>query len=404
MYKDIKQFFKKNASHLVPSNKLTKQLKTFRLTWSTKSDEYIDFLGSNLLGVYNIKFSKIDDDLLMESTLRISNYEKLQKEIFKVKGIEKNFNIGSNIIYQTLLYLIYKYITSKDLNKEEREAGIYESCLIMQYRMFTSLHSHYFVKYNIPEYIASDVYNKLSNKFLIKKLDSWQEVFKYRTNLCLEKNTPINSKFRTLTTKDSLDALANIQTNIREQIKSIYSVLLDVLEKDDILMQDKATFIGGDDHREQLKDADINVYKTINQMKAIAVNSNDFIDRDSMLIVLSLFNKTKFDEFYAILNNMSNIEEVKIEDIENIVEQIILISYTYLNRIGINIGQRENIPKALTAIKFYWSSSKVKNDALIQVKEDVKKHILMGIKIKTKWLISSYVLAYITYVFLRSVK
>jgi len=403
MYNDIKKFFNKNVNGIEPSIKLTKKLKNFRLSWSTKDDNYLDFLGSHLLGVYPIKFSKRDDGMLMNETLGMSDYEDLQKEIYRVKGVEKNFNIGSNIIYQTLLYIAHSYSISKSLNRDEREAGMIEVCLIIQYRMFTSLHTRYF-SYYVPEHIASSVYNKLSNKFLIKRLGSWQDVFLHRTNMCLDKSVPINSRIKSYNTKDSLDALSNIQTNIREQIKVIYGMLIDVIENDDIIQQDKATFIGGENNTVQLKDSDINIYKIIGNMKSIATNSNDFIDRDTILIVISLYNKIKFDEFHSILKNVSDVDKVEVKEVEAIVEKVLLISYTYLSKINLNIEKRENIPKAITAVRYYFSSSKVNNEDIVEVKKEIKKLVLKHTKIKTKWLVSSYILAYIVYVFIRSLK
>ena len=404
MYKDIKYFFKKNMPQLRASISLTKKLKNFRLIWSTKNYEYIDFLSSNLLGVYDIKFSKLDDNMLMESTLGVKNYIKLQKEIYKVRGIEKNYNIGSNIIYQTLLYIIYLYATDKKLKKEDVGAGIMEACLIMQYRMFTSLHSHYFSEYTIPEYIASDVYNKLSQKYLIKKLGSWQEVFKYRAQSCIDKKSIIHKKFKEYTTKDSLYALANIQTNIREQIKFIFRILIKVLEENNIHTPEKAFFVGGDDNLEQLRDVDSNIFKTINYIKSIAINTNDFIDRKTMLIVLSLFNGTKFEEFYRILKSMSNPDKVDAKNIEYIVEKIIMISYTYLNKLNLNVNDKKNLTKVITAVKFYWSSSKVKNEDMADIKSKVNELVNIFTARKTKWVITTYTLAYILYVFLRSIK
>ena len=402
-YKTIQEFFNKHAKHLEPSTKLTKQLKTFRLNWSTKSDEYMDFLGSNLLGVYNIKFSNLDDDMLMVDTLRMKNYAKLQKEIFKVKGIEVNFKIASNIIYQTLTYLIHGYTINKSMKEEDRVAGIKECCLIMQYRMFTSIHSHYF-KYNVPEHIATTVYNKLSHKFLIKQLDDWQATFIYRTDNCLDTSSPTYSKFKQYTTKDTVDVISNIQTKIREQIKFIFGVLIDVIESDDTVMLDKGSFAGGDNGETMLKDSGEDLYKYISKMKNIAANSNDFIDKEVIDIVLSLYNNVKFDEVYKMLKYLSDFDKQNIQDVEYAVEHILLNSFTYLQRSDINIEQRENIPKALISVRFYWSSSKVTNEDVIKTKELIRKQVKKIVNKKSSWYVSTLTLVYITYVFLRALK
>ena len=64
-YRDVLEFFNRHLPDLKPNKKLKDRLKEFRLQWSTKDDEYIEFLGSNLIGVHEIRFSALDDDRLM---------------------------------------------------------------------------------------------------------------------------------------------------------------------------------------------------------------------------------------------------------------------------------------------------------------------------------------------------
>lgn len=92
-YKDVDDFFKKNLKVKIDKN-LIHELKMFRLKWSTKGDDYIDFLGSNLTGVYKVRFSSLDDNFLMNDVLLIDDISKLQDDFYSVPGILKKYKIG----------------------------------------------------------------------------------------------------------------------------------------------------------------------------------------------------------------------------------------------------------------------------------------------------------------------
>ena len=403
-YKNIQMFFKNNTSDIKASKHLTKQLKEFRLNWSTKSDEYIDFLGSNLLGVHRIIFSTLDDDMLMVDILNITNRNELQKDIYNVPGVKKNFKIASNIIYQTLVYIGHLYEIDKTLTREEKDDGIKEVCLLIQYRMFSSLYYNNF-KFSVPESIATTVYNKLSHKFLIKQVNSWQEAFMHRVENCLNAKNPMHKRFIRFNTVDSIRILSGIQTKLRGQIKYIYRVLVTVTEESSAVIQESSTFTGGENNETQMKSLTNGAGKYINNIKSIALQTNDFIDMETVDIIASLFNNIEKDTIYKFLKCISNPDKVKDTDkLLKTIEDIILISFEYLQRSDINIEKREYIPKALILIRYYFSSSKVKNETML----DIKEYLAMEAKIctgkKTNWVLITLALIYINYIFLRSLK
>jgi hypothetical protein len=86
-YEDVKSFFNYWLKDIRFDKSLLNRLTTFRLQWSTKSDDYIDFLGSNLIGVHEIRFSSIDDKNLLE-IFEIDDLDTIQKDFYKVKGIK----------------------------------------------------------------------------------------------------------------------------------------------------------------------------------------------------------------------------------------------------------------------------------------------------------------------------
>ena len=338
----------------------------------------------------------------MVDTLKIPNWKELQKEIYEVPGIEKNFKVASDIIYQTLTYIAHLFFKHKD--KKLRENGVREACLIMQYRMMSSLIAWYF-KFNTTEAIATTVYNKLSHKYLIKQHRNWQEVFEYRVKNCLDKKSPNYKKLDRYNTEDAIRIISDIQTKLREQVKQIYKILIDILEKNDIIQQESSTFVGGEKEEEQIKSVTSTNIDYITIIKNSIFNKNDFVIDDLIKVVDSLVPNSTFDLLKQTLNCISDTDDEKEKQkILIYAEEVIVISLDYLQRINLNIRDRKYIPKALVLIKNYWSSSKVKNPTMEEIKKYFREKSFKCTGKKTSWLLVSLSIAVVVYIFLRSLK
>lgn len=404
-YDNIKNFMSSRLGHIKPSKKLSKSLRDFRLEWSTKSDVYMDFLGSNLFGVHKIRFSPIDDNKLMEDVLKINRWDKLQQEIYDVDGIDKDFKTVPNFIYQTLVYIGMLYMTDTNLSDKDRKEGLRNVCLILQYKMVTSIYSHFF-KYLVPINIATTVYDKLSHKFLIKQLDSWQDVFEYRVDKCNEPGDTNHVRFKTYKTEDACIIISDIWTKLKTQMIYLYRVLVEVTENNESLVQESMSYIGGEHGEEQIVEKTGGLTKYISNIKDIATSPNDFVHNDIVKIVSSLYTNIDDKQIFEMLNHMSNGDNFTNSDIlpSVLVEEILLISFKYLQRLNINVEDRSSIPDALVSIRFFWSGSKVKNENMIRIKKHLAKEAGLATGRKTSWLLAGLSLVYINYIFLRSLK
>ena len=413
-FNDVKEFFTYHLSNFKINKHLIKDIRKFRLKWMTKNDEYINFLNGNLIGVYNISFSVLDDAEFMENVLKIDNYNELQELIIAKRdnkgnllegtdGIEKNFKIGSNIIYQIIIYLLYLIYNDKHLSSSDKEDGMRELCLIMQYRMFTSLYNWYF-KYKISEAVANTLYSKLSNKFLIKQLDTWQDVFEVRGESCYKKDGINLDRLKKYNSESAVRIASDIQVKIREQLKQIYMVLIEILENDEVIDIEKATYVGGERNEEQLNDVNKGYYIYVNNALDAASSLNNFIDGDLLDITVSLYNKVDRNLLYEFIKDMLDENFLEHKKLNDIISTILNESFQYLVRIDINIEDRRNLSEALVSIKQYWSSSKVKNENMDKVKEELFDLAHRSTGRKTGWLLTSLLLSFITYTFLRSLK
>jgi len=412
-YKDLKSFFDEELKDINFNTHFLSKLHKFRIEWSTKSDEYIDFLGSNLLGVHQIRFSIIDESRLAENVFGITNVPKMQKELYEVKGIVKSHKVSSNLLYNLLVYAMYRIQHSSESdtvkNRVKTEAG-----LVMSYMMITSLYVRRF-NFLVKDNIATTVYERMSQKFLIKQLGSWQAVFINMIETIINKKGVNYRKLQAYTTDDGLKVITDIQTKIRSHINHAFNLLMIVLEEDLIIKQLSTTSsnVDGDKVVGDIDSYASNIKHTI---KSVANKDYEFIDPTITKVVLSLYPSIKEKELEGFISYMTNADNLDVKDLkklglpksnnvhQEVLEAIISISILYLQRYGVNITDRNNIPLILTLLKNYWNSGRSTDPRVEKIKKYIAKQITISSKRKTKWLITGLTTAYIVYIYMRSIK
>ncbi len=399
----IKEFFKLNK--ITVDKKLYKKLHTFRVTWATKSEDSLNFLGGKLLGVDKFTFSLLDDDMLASDVFGYDYMDALQKDFYEVEEVNKEFKIISNLYYQTLFYIASTALRDKSLNKELKEDIVKEAVLIMEYKMFSSMYNRSF-SFNVPSHIALQVYNKLNRKHLIKRYDNWNAVFVSRAEKVLVKDNLFNDRLLDYTLNHANRFISGLQVKLKSQLKIAFRVLLDVKDNDETLLIDSNTFVNADGVK-QLVDSVDGINKNIEYMISISLHKEDFIHNDIVEIMTVMFKKIKRELIYKLLIGMSDEKYVKsIDDHNKLIREILILSYSYLQRINIDISDPTQLEKALVSIRYFFSSSTAKSadGDLNGLREQLKKKVKLIMGIKGGWKQATLVQVYLVYVFLRNTR
>jgi len=418
-YNSVKEFFEKNLKHVKFDKNLYNKLKHFRVTWSNKSEEYIDFLGSNLLGSHEIRFSSQDDETVM-NIFNVTDLKSFQEEFYKVKTINPEFKVSSNVIYNTLLYAAHKFITSKVLNKDLKVKATTEACLIILYKMFTSIYSNWFI-YLVSKDVANTTYERLSYKFIIKRLKTWDKLFRYRASECTdpkwrEKSRKGLTNYQRLVRftayvndrgeweDDAVMILNDIQTKLRSIVKTYYNELKIVLEKGEIIGRESDTFVGGEKDEKQVNSREYGIYNKLHSLKLILYNKSDMVSTPILKVVGDLFPKLDTGLLKQFIICMADEKFNPPKKFIPLVEKIIEIDYNYLSRIGVNMLDKQQIIKTIVLIKNYWSSSSPDDPYIPKIKEYLKKKAKECTGRKTNPLATSLSLAYIVYLTIKALE
>lgn len=396
-YADIKgeAYFK----NIVFDKKFYEAVQAYRLAWAQKNPDYIDFLGGNLTGTVPIRFSTVDEDKFFIDLLRVDR-SKLEYDYHHLHGINKSFQVSSNVVYLTLVYLMYRTIESKTIDKYKNDL-LKELYYIFAYKAISSLITHYF-KYNVDESIAKVVYEKLSNRFLLKKLGSWQEVFNYRTKSILPQGLHYDRLVH-LDTENATIIIADMQGRIRELMKNIFSVMMTVINNNEKIYS--TSLIEVDDEGESTRSVANSYDKYSRYLKSIINLPNDFINDDLVYLTSHIVNNLDNDRFVETLKYISENYDfiTKHKNAIDFIDISIETTISYIRTKGIITDYHKHALDILKHMKGYWSSSSVKDKEIKQVKEFLNDITYIAIGKKTKWVLASITIAVLLYIFLRSI-
>lgn len=365
--------------------KIENDLKRLKLNWVQKDKDHIMFLSSQYTGVYNAVFSQLD----MENFFKIfnTNAKLLKLHISKLEGVNPDWNVAINPMYQLCTYLMHKYINLNYKNLNNVLILIYE---IMSYAMLTSILYNFFKrKQTIEE--AKAAFEKLNYKFLLKKLGSWDSVIKYKAQTVLKDGRFYDDLVR-LNTKLAMDTIAAIQTSYKSLIVNIASITHNGSgDKIDTTNMVVNTLDG---------DTDIRVIENAsnytNYIKSIIPIKQDFINKNLVSIISKRVKNADSEHIIATLNIIS-LDYSTNKKNDKFIDNIIEYSIEYLN--SLNITNFKDLNYVIN-LKGFWSFG---NNKTKPIKEIMKSYAYGATGKKTEWVLNGIIIASIIYIFSRAI-
>lgn len=387
MHKSVKSLFDFYFKDVVFDKKLFHSLVKFRIQWANKNDDHISFLSSNLLGVHPMRFTAADVDKLLLDILGL-NYNELQTELYAVPDINQNWEVSSGVFNQTMLYLMYRFMFDSKLSSKDSYIATKEVYLIFAYRVMSSRLFLYF-KYPLKEQIALEVYETLSNHFLIKRLETWNNVFEYRSKGITNKKGIHYKRLKSYTTKDSIIIINDLQGRIRSMVKEIFRVTLTVRDgggniATSTLVHSSKLSTG------EIKDLTSNVNKNITKMLETVTLVEDLINTDYIHLIQNIIPTMVVNDLNrTLLYLAAESDKDNRKLINTIIEDMITASIQYLTSKGITDIKNVGVDTILLTLKGFWMASKVSDPNIKEIKKNGDRLAYLAIKKKTATRIAS---------------
>ncbi len=202
---------------------LARKLYEFQIGFVNKNEEHMIFFGGNLLGVQVVRFNPIDYNAFFDDILEI-DVSLLKNRLEKESSLNMDWNVSSDEFNLTSMYIAHKFMTSQYTPGDVGIRAAKDIMLIMQYKLMSSIMAYYF-RYPADPNLAQATYAELSNRFLIKKLGTWGNVFSYRADEIIKEDGIHKSTLSKFDNDmDIVHSINDIQGRLRDMVKNIYVV------------------------------------------------------------------------------------------------------------------------------------------------------------------------------------
>lgn len=394
----IKLIMDEQCSHLKFDNRLLSQLERFVQNFINKSPEHVKCLGSNLTGVNRLSWS-LDDRLEWEENFLGIEGRDLRQRILALPHMDDVGRVAGDNFNISCCWLAHRFYIS-DLPPRSKEKGMKLSMDILQYKLLSSIHSHYF-KFPVDQNVAEATYAELSRKYDIKRYGSWRGVLDSRSENIISTGEIHEQTIRRFDDDIAIvKMIQDIQFRLRDKIKNIWEVMARVIENDmkfgtvSSTVELDGALVTRDIER---LSGDYLIF-----IKEVAAEQNRFIKPDLVQVVestMATMPEKPFEQLLIIFTNkVAKSDKKAIELLELTMEHLfnVVLSDRKTNM------RMNDIPGVLNRIRGLYTASRSSNPILEEMKEIGEKMVRKDVKIVNNANVAALRTGLLLYIVLRT--
>lgn len=405
MHAEIKAIFDHECADLTVDRILAMKIHRYVVDFINRNRDHSEFFGGNLTGVNVVRFVDADKHRWFDEILGVNEHD-LRERISKlavVRGKDGDvFNVAGDPLNQSCVWLCYKFHNATKMSVAERSSAIRDILLALQFKFLTSrLFRHW--KYPTDRATAEATYAKLSNKFSIKSYGTWLKVLEAR---CADIVDPVTSShFETIARMDNdkkvVMMLNDIQGRIRDMLKNIFRVFLEVKASGDRIVSSSGTVEF--DGVEVLKDRSRGLQTYTNYLKSIVSDKNSFIRAELLKVNQDIAEHAPPKHVRVVLEYISNnYMKSGSQDIGKLIDMVMVHSFRYMETYRTTIQAGIDLVKLLERLKGVYTSSRSVDPDLIELRSYTEKIVADAIDSKTPSVISAVRTAVLLYLVSRA--
>lgn len=394
----IKLIMDEQCSHLKFDNRLLSQLERFVQNFINKSPEHVKCLGSNLTGVNRLSWS-LDDRLEWEENFLGIEGRDLRQRILALPHMDDVGRVAGDNFNISCCWLAHRFYIS-DLPPRSKEKGMKLSMDILQYKLLSSIHSHYF-KFPVDQNVAEATYAELSRKYDIKRYGSWRGVLDSRSENIISTGEIHEQTIRRFDDDIAIvKMIQDIQFRLRDKIKNIWEVMARVIENDmkfgtvSSTIELDGALVTRDIER---LSGDYLIF-----IKEVAAEQNRFIKPDLVQVVestMATMPEKPFEQLLIIFTNkVAKSDKKAIELLELTMEHLfnVVLSDRKTNM------RMNDIPGVLNRIRGLYTASRSSNPILEEMKVIGEKMVRKDVKIVNNANVAALRTGLLLYIVLRT--
>lgn len=397
-----------------------REIYSILIDFETRRDHPLT-LNSQLVGVHPIAFVPKDTAAIFD-VFNVDRHEfsKVLNTIVDNKGnpiINRDFNVTGNTFNNFIVWMFYRIVNSPSLSRKNQELTLFYLSKLWLYKFLTSRINRNFKKYKCSEALMQATINNLTQKSDIIRYGTWKAVIEAQ---CIKFSESSNLHYRTIhefyDDKKVFYLMSDTQTRIRDKLKNIFAILMNTKELGDQLGSYSST---ADIDGEKIIVNQISTFDImINSILSELTNTSSFIEDKLIKVVAALFSNVKEDMLKSLLVKYCILAESQIKsgDIDKVVQirkdelfvgaralvkQIIQKSYRFCIKKNLNMQNKIEI---LNSVKNIYSSSRITDSNLVQIKDSVNYFIERHGNTRRQATISSLRISFILYIMCKTLR
>ena len=329
-FKKITDVFEHHTGKITIDKAMYDNIKKFRMNWIYRNESHINFMSSNLIGVYKIRFTKSDEEELY--AMFNIDYRSLRDDLYTLDDIYQERKVSSNPRYLLLLYIAHLTHISK-ISTSNKNKVLLEIYNILAIEIYSSLMTNYY-KFELDEDIAVAVYESLSNRFILKRVGSWQKLFEEKAEDIYYPKSVHSTRLKKFSTTDATYTIVDIQGKIRSIVKELTRVVNSTIEMS-TSRETRSLLTENEEGDEALMDIihSNNIYHT--SVKDMIYREKEFVNDDYIKIMKELYRNLHEKELKVTLEYLSRNYTRDKKEIDALIESCLNanIRYLYLSKL-----------------------------------------------------------------------
>jgi hypothetical protein len=371
---NIKSIFDQATKAIKLDPGFLKHVHQYGQGFVNRNEDHVQFFGSNLTGVYPVRFKTTDRIEWLDDVLGIDEYV-IRKEIINLETIDENWKRGTDVMNLSCLYYTHRVFNSA-LSPAQKEQGMIDFLLVLQYKFISSLMAHYF-PYPPDEKTALATYAALSKKYTLKQEGSWHGVLLQRAKDIIAKTSP---HYQTIVRFDDDAAImymvTDIQGRLRNMLKKLW-VVFDLVRTQEA----KIHTVGGMvelDGKMIVRDVSRNYPPYRRYLNETIHDKQRFIKQELVDVIASAMHTMSEKMFVDTLIYLCDNANTK--DVETLMDEVLIHAFEYLSTDTRAQSKFNDIPALITKLRALYMASRSTDPGLLKMRALGEKLVKKAVK------------------------
>lgn len=287
-YQNLKEIFDEYC-HVSIDKKFLERITKWRNKFYSKNSEHVGFFSSASFGLYIPKWTSEEDDEWLTEIIGIDE-EEIADYVYELPSINKDFQVSSNILSISFIYLMHKATVNKSLSTADNDKVRKTLMEVLVARYMTSIMYKYFYRGKTSPEVSTEVFERLSKRFDLKVAGNWKNWIEMKAEgFVLGDDQRQDAKyakqevFQRFEDELVVRKLNSIKSQLNKAAIEINSVFRQVLEDQDKIASKSALSMSVDGL--YLADLVRDQTKYLHYQDAIFIDKNTFIKEDLLAVI-----------------------------------------------------------------------------------------------------------------------